>query len=159
MDTASQQTRTGLILTGGGARAAYQVGVLRAIANLRPRGSHSPFPVICGTSAGAFNAASLATEADDFRHAVSRLVRIWANFRSGQVFRSDTIGIARTGANWLLAMMSTGLLGRSESLYLLDRTPLRELMEQHFDARRLQAHIDAGLLHALSITASGYTSH
>ncbi len=152
-------TRTGLILTGGGARAAYQVGVLRAIARLRPRGSPTPFPVICGTSAGALNAASLALEADDFRHAVSRLVRIWANFRSEQVFRSDVAGIARTGAHWLLTMMSAGLLGRSDALYLLDRTPLRRLMEAHFDARRLQAQIDAGRLHALSITASGYTSH
>lgn len=159
MDTATPKSRTGLILTGGGARAAYQVGVLRAIARLVPRGSASPFPVICGTSAGALNAASLALEADDFRHAVSRLVRIWANFRSGQVFRSDALGIARTGAHWLLAMMSAGLLGRSESLYLLDRTPLQRLMTRHFDVRRLQANIDAGLLHALSITASGYTSH
>ena len=159
MDTHTRQTRVGLILTGGGARAAYQVGVLRAIARLMPRGSPTPFPVICGTSAGALNAASLALEADDFRHAVSRLVRIWANFRSGQVFRSDALGIARTGANWLLTMMSAGLLGRSDALYLLDRSPLQRLMEQHFDARRLQANIDAGFLHALSITASGYTSH
>ncbi len=159
MDRATADTRTGLILTGGGARAAYQVGVLRAIARLLPRGAASPFPVICGTSAGALNAASLALEADDFRHAVSRLVRIWANFRSEQVFRSDAIGIARTGAHWLLTMMSAGLLGRSDALYLLDRSPLRRLMETHFDARRLQAQIDAGRLHALSITASGYASH
>ncbi len=159
METAAQQTRTGLVLTGGGARAAYQVGVLRAIARLLPRGSPSPFPVICGTSAGALNAASLALEADDFRHAVSRLVRIWANFHSADVFRSDVTGIARTGARWLLTMMTAGLLGRSDALYLLDRTPLQRLMERHFDPRRLQANIDAGRLHALSITASGYTSH
>ena len=58
--------RTGLILTGGGARAAYQVGVLKAIAEFLPRRSHIPFPVVCGTSAGSLNAATLAINARNF---------------------------------------------------------------------------------------------
>jgi NTE family protein len=55
-----------LIMSGGGARAAYQVGVLRAIAAILPRGAANPFAIICGTSAGAINAASLASNADRF---------------------------------------------------------------------------------------------
>ena len=70
-------SETGLVLPGGGARAAYQVGVLRAIARLLPKGNTHPFPVICGTSAGAINALALAANADSFRRGVGRLVRWW----------------------------------------------------------------------------------
>ncbi len=155
----NNKPKIGLIMTGGGARAAYQVGVLRAIAELCPRHAPSPFNIICGTSAGAINAAALATHAHDYRHAVLRLLSIWANFHVGQVFRADLPGIIKTGAHWLLTMMSAGLLGRQDALYLLDRTPLRKLLEQHFNPDDIQRVIDEGFLHALSITASGYTSH
>ena len=74
------ERRAGLILTGGGARAAYQVGVLKAIAELLPRRAHNPFPVICGTSAGALNAATLAINAQSFRKGVRYLDNIWKNF-------------------------------------------------------------------------------
>ena len=101
---------TGLVLTGGGARAAYQVGVLQAIAQIRrdtagPTGN--PFPVITGTSAGALNAAALACRADDFDAAIAGLADVWRNFRAEQVYRSDSIGVIRTGARWL-TMMSVG---------------------------------------------------
>ncbi|MBI2287309.1 MAG: patatin-like phospholipase family protein, partial [Nitrosomonadales bacterium] len=73
------EKRVGLILTGGGARAAYQVGVLKAIAEFLPRHAHNPFPVICGTSAGALNAATLAINAQNFRKGVRYLDGIWKN--------------------------------------------------------------------------------
>ena len=103
-------SKTGLVLTGGGARAAYQVGVLQAVAQIRrdsgaPPGN--PFPVIAGTSAGAINAAALACRADTFDHAVAGLVDVWRNFRAEQVYRSDSFGVIRTGARWL-TMMSVG---------------------------------------------------
>jgi len=151
--------KTALIMTGGGARAAYQVGVLRAIAELTPTSSPSPFEIICGTSAGAINAANLATHAHDFRIAVSRLLNIWSNFHVNQVFRADLLGILKTGIHWIFTMLSVGLLGRSDAMYLLDRKPLRQLLQHHFDPKGIQHAIDAGHLHALSITASGYTSH
>lgn len=150
--------RAGLIMTGGGARAAYQVGVLRAIARLVPRGSPIPFQILCGTSAGAINTAGLASGAADFRVAVRRLVSIWRNFHADQVFRTDAPGIARTGAHWLLTMMSAGLLGRHDAQYLLDRQPLRKLLRQHFDAEHIATAIENGILHAVSVTASGYNS-
>ena len=102
---------TGLVLTGGGARAAYQVGVLKALAQIRrdcgATGSGNPFPVITGTSAGAINAAALACRADDFDAAVHGLCEVWENFHAEQVYRSDSIGVIRTGARWL-TMMSVG---------------------------------------------------
>ncbi len=156
----SEQTRrpcTALILTGGGARAAYQVGVLRAVASLLAPGSPSPFPIICGTSAGAINAAVVASGAQDFRRTVHRLARVWKEFRTHQVYRSDGLAVARTGARWLGAMFLGGL-GRNNPTSLLDNTPLEELLGTmlHFDG--IQKSIDAGYLNALSITASGYTS-
>ena len=78
------------MLPGGGARAAYQVGVLRAIADLLPARSANPFPVVTGTSAGAVNATAIAVHADRFRVAVGNLERVWRNFQVGQVFRADT---------------------------------------------------------------------
>ena len=106
-DTAAQSVA--LIMSGGGARAAYQVGVLRAIAKMLPQRSRNPFPIICGTSAGAINAASLASNIDRFDHAVSRLARAWGNLHVGHVYRADLLGIARI----LSRCLSTLLTGQA----------------------------------------------
>src|SRR5713226_5807641 len=97
----STKSKAGLILTGGGARAAYQVGVLKAVRELLPHPEKSPFPILCGTSAGAVNAATLAVFADNFDAAVERLLEVWENFHVHHVYRTDPIGIARMGARWL----------------------------------------------------------
>src|SRR3989338_11137861 len=93
--------RAGLILTGGGARAAYQVGVLKAIAEFLPRRAHSPFPVICGTSAGALNAAALAVNARNFRKGVRYLNNIWKNFHESQIYRTDALGVFTNTMLWV----------------------------------------------------------
>jgi len=144
-------------MTGGGARAAYQVGVLKAIAEMVPSGSPSPFTIICGTSAGAINAASLAAKTDNFKHSVRRLHFVWSNFNSSQVFRTDMWGIIKTGAHWLVTMMLGGF-GQHNRMYLLDRTPLRKLLEHYIDSSIFQNGIDTETLHALSVNATGYSS-
>ncbi|MEJ2105855.1 MAG: patatin-like phospholipase family protein, partial [Acidiferrobacteraceae bacterium] len=96
MSQASEKPETALILTGGGARAAYQVGVLKAVCEVMPKGAPNPFQIICGTSAGAINAAALAAYAVNFQRGVRRLHRVWAHFSADQVFRTDAFGIART---------------------------------------------------------------
>ena len=146
-----------IVMTGGGARAAYQIGVLKAIAELLPPGSPCPFTIICGTSAGAINAASLAAKSDHFRHSVRRMYHVWSNFTSDQVFRTDIPGIMKTGAHWLLSM-ALGGLGKHSPIYLLDRTPLRKLLEKYIDSSMFQSAIDNNSLHALSINATGYSS-
>ncbi len=151
-----QQARTALVLTGGGARAAYQVGVLRAIAEMTPKRSRSPFAIVCGTSAGAVNAAAIATDADDFRGAVRRLVGVWKDFHAGHVYRADLVGMARCAARWLLALGAGGL-GRNP-VSLLDNAPLGQLLARHLDLQGIQRSIDSGALRALAITASGYSS-
>lgn len=149
--------KVGLVLPGGGARAAYQVGVLRALADLLPARSVNPFPVVTGTSAGAVNATAIAVHADRFRVAVGNLERVWRNFQVDQVFRADTPSMLRSGMHWLLAMMSGGwLLPPPKSLF--DNSPLRSLLQQQFDFDGVRRSIRAGHLDALAMSAAGYVS-
>jgi NTE family protein len=155
---------TGLILTGGGARAAYQVGVLDAIANIRRHSDAprtNPFPVIAGTSAGAINSTALACGADDFDIAVSGLVHIWRHFRTEQIYRSDSIGVLRTGARWL-SMMSLGWMiarwRKARPRSLLDNGPLDVLLATLIDTKRLKRLMRDGHVQALAVTASSYSS-
>jgi NTE family protein len=156
-ESGAAAAKVGLVLPGGGARAAYQVGVLRAIADLLPARSANPFPVVTGTSAGAVNATAIAVHADRFRVAIGNLERVWRNFQVNQVFRSDTATMMRSGLHWLLAMMSGGwLLPPPKSLF--DNAPLRELLAVQFDFAGVRRAIDAGHLDALAMSAAGYIS-
>ncbi len=148
---------TGLVLTGGGARAAYQVGVLKAIAELLPDKTRNPFPIICGTSAGAINAVALACYSRDFGQAVQYLRHIWEGFHAHQVYRADPIGIGKTGAHWLGALMA-GWIVRTAPKSLLDNAPLAQLLERTLDLNNIDAAVAQGALRAICITASGYSS-
>ena len=159
------EQKTGLILSGGGARAAYQVGVLQAISQIlweagwRP--ARNPFDIICGTSAGAINAVALACRADNFGEGVQTLLDVWENFTADQVYRADSLGVIRSGARWL-SLLSFGWLLRkwraSPPTSLLDNTPLVGLLHRMLDLPRLDAALGDGLLHALAVTASSYTA-
>lgn len=153
------EKKIALILTGGGSRAAYHVGVLKAVAELVPKAAANPFKIICGTSAGAINAMCLATYAFDFRKSVQRILSIWANFRVGHVFSDDLPTILHTVWQWFLSIIFAGRFRKSPYLYLLDRRPLRRLLADNILTRDVQNSIDNGTLDALCITASGYSSH
>jgi NTE family protein len=154
---ASVAGRHALVLSGGGARAAYQVGVLRAVAELLPDPHRNPFPILCGTSAGSLNAAALACMAEDFGSGVAKLDQVWGNFRAGQVYRADPLGICMSGARWLSSLMF-GWLGRHPPKSLLDNSPLRALLSEALDFDRIGKAIASGALYAVSVTASGYVS-
>ncbi|HVN35010.1 MAG TPA: patatin-like phospholipase family protein [Casimicrobiaceae bacterium] len=154
---AEARAETGLVLPGGGARAAYQVGALRAIARVLPARAAQPFPVICGTSAGAINAAVLASNADSFRRGVARLVRWWRAIAVTDVYRADFVTLMRHGTQ-LLASLGGGGLGPERATSLLDNTPLRRLLATGIDAAKIHAHVDAGNLHAVAINATSYGS-
>lgn len=155
------EKRVALILSGGGARAAYQVGVLKAIAELIPRRSHSPFPIICGTSSGALNAATLAINAKSFSMGVQFLVNTWKNFHPNQIYRTDVSGVFNNSVMWFAGVL-LGAIGiritKLSQVSLLDNSPLIEFLEQTLPCEKIQESIDAGFLRALSITASGYGS-
>jgi NTE family protein len=148
--------KTALILSGGGARAAYQVGVVKAIADMLPKGSPNPFPIICGTSAGAINAIALATHAARFRLGVLGLEAVWRGFRAEHVYRTDFPGLSSRGFKWLNALFLGGI-GANRPISLLDNTPLAQLIEKTVRFDRINQAIEAGHLHAVSVTCSGYT--
>ncbi|WKZ13309.1 MAG: patatin-like phospholipase family protein [Gammaproteobacteria bacterium] len=149
--------RIGLVLPGGGARGAYQVGVLKAIAEIMPRRSPNPFSVISGTSAGAISSAVLASQARVFRHAVADLERVWANFRSHHVFRCDSLTMLKSSLHWAAAVVFGGL-GVGNPRALLDNTPLREMLGRAINLNAIQESIDRGYLDAVTVTAAGYDS-
>jgi len=147
----------GLILPGGGARNAYQVGVLKAIAEILPDDAENPFPVICGTSSGAINAALVASAAGQFHPGIERLVGLWENFHVGKVFKADVSSTVHSALRWAKALVSGGMVGGGPQS-VLDSQPLRELLESHVRFARIQQLIDNGTLRALSVTTSTYTS-
>ena len=149
--------RAALVLTGGGARAAYQVGALIAIRDVWGKRAENPFPIICGTSAGAVNAVALAVFSGNFNEAVKKLAFIWRNFHVHQVYRADTLAIAESVTRWGSAMV-LGWLFRQSPRSLLDNQPLRELLEAQLDFGAIGHAIADGHLQAVTVTASGYTS-
>lgn len=149
--------KTALVLPGGGARGAFQVGVLRAIAEMLPHGCVNPFPVISGTSAGAINSVVLASKARRFRVAVAELEQVWGHFHSDQVYRTDNLTMLKSSLHWFAAIILGGLfVGTPKSL--LDNAPLRSLLSRNVRFPRIQASIEAGHLHAVAVTAAAYGS-
>ncbi|AVT06941.1 patatin-like phospholipase family protein [Paracidovorax avenae] len=162
---ATAQRPAGLVLTGGGARAAYQVGVLEAISDLRKAcgagREPNPFPIITGTSAGAINAAALACGADHFDRAVRRIAHVWSGFHAQQVYRADSLSVMRSGARWLTLLSLGWALARWRRMRprsLLDNAPLAELLSRLVPLSRLPRLVRAGHVQALAVTASSYTS-
>ena len=157
--------KTGLLLTGGGARAAYQVGVLEAIADIRlacgAQTEPNPFPIITGTSAGAINAAALACGADNFDATVRLVANTWRNFHAEDVYRADHLSMLRSGATWMTLLSLGWLLAKFRRLKpksLLDNTPLGELLVKLVPLERLPILVRQGHLQALAVTASSYSS-
>jgi NTE family protein len=170
MDRAAAEIQTstkpiGLMLSGGGARAAYQVGVLEAIADIRLQcgAGHqpNPFPIITGTSAGAINASALACGSDDFDSAVRLIAHTWRHFSADQVYLADHISMLRSGAKWMTLLSFGWLLAkwrRIKPRSLLDNSPLGELLRTMVPLERLPELIRQGHIQALAVTASSYTT-
>lgn len=148
--------RIGLLLSGGGARAAYQVGVLRAIAELLPADASNPFHIISGTSAGALNAASLACHAQRFRTGVKLLEHLWKNISSDQIYTPQSGKLLGSASTLLLSSVRNKSADVPRSL--LDNSPLFKLLQRVLKLNKIQRNIDRGLLDALSITASAYST-
>ena len=149
-------TKTALVLPGGGARGAYQAGVLKAIAEITPLGLN-PFPVICGVSAGAINAAVLASHAHEFHTGVERLVHFWSSMFCGRIYRTDAWSVLRTAVQWAISIPLGGkLIPHPKSL--LDSRPLRRFLEDSLKLHGIGEAIAGGHLQGVAITASGYTS-
>jgi NTE family protein len=155
--TAAPTPTTGLVLSGGGARAAYQAGALRAVAGILGKRRRSPFPVICGTSAGGINAATLAIHADDFRRGVARLTRWWRKIEVTDVYRADFATLSRHGMQFLAAMVGAGKAPENAAS-MLDNAPLSTLLDNALLLDRLKGQIASGTLSALAVNATSYAT-
>ena len=149
------EKKIGLVLPGGGARAAYQVGVLKAISELIP--DSNPFGIISGTSAGAINASLLASRSQSLKEAVEVLSGVWCNFKTNKVYRTETTVMLKSIFQWLLTVSSGGVLAKNPKS-LLDNSPLRQLLEDTINLEGIKNNIDKGNLDAFAITAASYSS-
>ena len=149
------EKKIGLVLPGGGARAAYQVGVLKAISELIP--DSNPFSIISGTSAGAINASLLASRSQSLKESVEVLSGVWCNFKTNKVYRTETTVMLKSIFQWLLTVSSGGVLAKNPKS-LLDNSPLRQLLEDTINLEEIKNNIDKGNLGAFAITAASYSS-
>ena len=150
--------KIGLILPGGGARAAYQVGVLKAISIILHNRTQFPFKVISGTSAGSINAALLASEANKFHQSsIAHLIDVWANFKINQVYRTDPLSMLRSSILWFLTIISGGVL-ISNPKSLLDNRPLRKLINKHIRFSNIEENLNQSNFESLAITSASYKS-
>ncbi len=148
----------GLVMTGGGARGAYQAGVLKRIGELRRTEAGNPFPLIGGASAGAVNGGALAAGCDDFPAVTALLAEMWANLRPSDIFHCDFVTQAHNSLTWILDLSFGGITGGGHARSLLDATPLRNFLNRHLDCNRIQSNIRRGDLYALAISATNFNS-
>ena len=156
MSDRPQDPMLGLVLTGGGARAAYQVGVLKGIAELLGRGARNPFPIVTGTSAGAVSAIAIASDPAHFRHAVYAIEKVWREFRIHHVIKADLASVLKSGLHWILALLSGGwLVHPPRSLF--DNSPLWELLRKNLDFDGIPRGMYKQHLQAVGICATSYS--
>ncbi|MDP2715261.1 patatin-like phospholipase family protein [Rheinheimera sp.] len=151
------EKKTALLLSGGGARAAYQVGVLKAIAQQYPRSAKLPFQIISGTSAGAINGAAMACYASCFHLGVKKLEWIWRNFHTNQVYYSDYPRIFRQLLRGIFSSFQADYANK-HAVSLFDNKPLRQLLSKVLDLKRIDRNIMGGYLSSVSVTASCYNN-
>lgn len=147
----------GLVLTGGGARAAYQMGVMRGIADvLGDRCETSPFQSIAGISAGAINACFLASKASCFREGVRAGFELWEGLRAEAILKTDVASLTRLAARWMRDLSLGGVFSNSHSTFLLDTDPLRRLLSERIDFDSIRQNIANHLLQGVGVTATNY---
>jgi NTE family protein len=146
--------RTALVLSGGGARGAYQVGVLHGLLELGVPAGGQGFDVLVGSSAGAINAAVVAAYADDLALGVERLSHLWSSVEAQQVFRTDLRSLGGIGARWVRDLSFGGILRSVSPKSLLDTAPLRELLAASIPFDQIDRNVDQGRIRALAIPAT-----
>lgn len=144
---ASQKLKTALILSGGGARGAYQVGVLKGLAEILPEKKISPFQILSGVSAGAINCSKLASDIEHFNNAVEKLIYLWSKITTDQVFKTDFLTLNK---------FSLGFFGEKKMNSLLETSPLQELIEKFCDFKKISQNLENGVIESMIITANNY---
>src|SRR5512144_1373566 len=153
------KTTIGLVMTGGGARGAYQAGVLKRIGELKWVRTHgNPFPIIGCASAGAVNGSAVAAGSHDFYQVTRRIADLWSELQPSSVFRCDLLSQARNSLTWILDLSFGAIVGGGNAHSLLDATPLRHFLESRIRFDQIQTNIQEGHLYALAVSATNYSS-
>jgi NTE family protein len=151
--------RVGLVMTGGGARGAYQAGVLKRIGEIkRVQDRGNPFPIIGGTSAGAINGCGVAVGSNEFALATRIVAQLWSGLRPSDVFSCNLLSQTGNSLTWMFDLSFGGLFGGGRAHSLLDATPLLHFLKKHLDCDRIQGNIKRGHLFALAISATNYNT-
>ena len=149
----------GLVVTGGGARGAYQAGVLKRIGEIKRVRTHgNPFPIIGGASAGAITGTAIAAGSDDFALTTKLTAQLWSRLEPSDIFRCGVLSQTRNSLTWILDLSFGGVLGGGNARSLLDAAPLRHYLNAHLQCERIQDNIRRGDLYALAISATNYNS-
>ncbi|MBX2986455.1 MAG: patatin-like phospholipase family protein [Bdellovibrionaceae bacterium] len=151
--------KIGLVLSGGGARGAYQVGVLKGVSEILRKHQIQPdIRIYTGVSAGAINASFLASQSQDFHEGVSQLVKLWSNLTTDDVFNSDAVHMGKIAMTWATELGFGALVGTTPGRALLDTGPLRQLLKKNLDTDGIARNLEAGHFDALAITAVSYAA-
>jgi NTE family protein len=158
----SRSPRTGLVLVGGGARGAYQAGVLKGLGDIlgKKYGSRPFLDIITGVSAGGINAAYIASRADRMLEALDGLYALWKNIHVEQVMKTGALSLASMGSKWVRDLTLGGLMPASftHSNHLLDTAPLRDFLSKNIDFPGLAENIRRGTLHGFAVSATNYNT-
>ncbi len=149
--------KIGLVLTGGGARAAYQAGALKAISEICEF-KENPFKIISGISAGSINGIWIAGQSSQFEVTTQSLWDNWATIEMNQVFKTDPATVFSIGARWVRNLSLGGWLHQPNINYLLDTSPLKAYIKSKMNLKSIQLNIADKKIHAIAITATQYHS-
>ena len=148
--------KTALVLTGGGARGAYQAGVIKGIAEILGEREEPPFRVIAGVSAGAINAAFLGAQHETFKRTAEGLCRLWGELRAKAVIKTDLLSLGMLGLRWAKDLGVGGLIGSGKVTHLLDSEPLKKLIAESVDFERIRDNVHSGKIDGIGFTATNY---
>jgi NTE family protein len=143
-----------LYLAGGGARGAYQAGVLKAIGHILQTNT-LPFDMVSGVSVGSINAAILAENADNFPAALDKLESIWGEIHCQQIYKASNYELGKS----VMRNLSTLVMKRRQSGHLLDTTPLKKFIADSIDFSRIEQNINSGYLNTLEVISLCYETH
>lgn len=152
----------GLILTGGGARGAFQAGAVKAlleIFKLHGLNKNGFFPIISGISAGAINGAVLASESHDSNFGVDKLCEFWSTLKSSDIYRTDIPSMMGTALRWMADLSSGGIYNRQLAGSLLDSNPLRNFLNEKINFEQIHSNIKNNNLKSFSCSAFSYAEN
>jgi NTE family protein len=154
-ESSANQSMNGLVLSGGGARSAYQVGVLRAISEIT-QFKKNPFKIITGLSAGAINGTWLASRTENFDQVTNSMWDAWASITMEQVFKTSSLSMGLIALRWLKDRAIGSMQTHNHISYLLDTSPLFDFLRKNIDFEALNRNLKSDDIYGFSVISANY---